>query len=171
MKPPFLGLFVVCLLPLSGFAQERIYRCGNAYSNTAPDAQTLGCKLLEGGHITVIQGTRTMATMPPTPPAAAGAPSAGPRVEAGEQKTRDQEARKILETELKKAELRQFELLKEYKQGAPDKRGDETSQPQKYQDRVAELKAGLARVEADLSGIRRELARLSPLLPPAQVNY
>lgn len=176
MNPLFLSLLVVCVLPLGARAQERIYRCGNAYTNTVADAQMRGCKLMEGGQITVIQGTRVMASVPalasvsvpasvPGKPPVAGALSAGPRVAVGEQKTRDHEAQKILEAELKKAELRQRELLKDYQQGAPDKRGDEGHNPQKYQDRVAELKAGLARGEADLSGLRRELARMN--WPPA----
>jgi hypothetical protein len=52
------------------------------------------------------------------------------------------------------------ELLKEYNNGEPDKRGDEVRNHQKYLDRVAELKANLARNESDMAGIRRELGRV-----------
>jgi hypothetical protein len=92
------------------------------------------------------------------------------RVDVADQKFRDAEARKILEAELKKAELRQLELGREYKLGQPEKRSDEDRNPQKYQDRVAELKASLARGESDLQGIRRELARLGTALVPAQAK-
>ena len=65
----------------------------------------------------------------------------------------------ILDSELKRAEARQAELLKEYNNGEPDKQGGEARNHQKYLDRVAELKAALARNEADVAGIRRELGR------------
>jgi hypothetical protein len=161
MKHTSLGWLVLCIFPLSGYAQERIYRCGNEYTNTVPDAKTLGCKLMEGANITVIQGTRSAASAPAKPAPSGDAPT-GQRVDAGDQKARDLEARKILEAELKKTELRQLDLGRQYNQGIPEKRSDEATNPQKYQDRVAELKAGLARGESDLAGIRRELARLGP---------
>ena len=144
-------------------AQERIYRCGNEYTNTAPSAQTQGCKLMEGGNVTVVQGTRATASAP----ARAGAvvasvtvPGSGPRVNAAEQKSRDSDARQILESELKKSEARQVELLREYNNGQPERRSDEAANGQKYQDRVAELKASLTRNESDIAGIRRELGRV-----------
>jgi hypothetical protein len=161
MTHTLLAWIVFCLIPLSSAAQERIYRCGNEYTNTVPDAKAQGCKLLEGGHITIVQGTRAAASAPaPAKSPLPGEASAGLRVDAAEQKARDADARKILDSELKKTELRQLELVREYNQGVPEKRGDESRNPQKYQDRVAELKASLARGEADLSGIRRELARM-----------
>ena len=165
MKHTFLGWLVLCIFPLSGYAQERIYRCGNEYTNTAPDAKALGCKLMEGANITVIQGTRPAASAP-AKPAPTGEASTGQRIDASDQKTRDLEARKILEAELKETELRQLDLGRQFNQGAPEKRSDETTNPQKYQERVAELKASLARGESDLSGLRRELARMGPVLAP-----
>jgi len=159
MKPSYLVLIILCVFPLCGLTQERIYRCGNEYTNTVPDAKALGCKLMESANVTVVQGTRA-AVSAPAKPAVAGEASQGQRVDVNEQKLRDADARKILEVELKKIELRQLELSREYKQGAPDMRNDETRSPQKYQERVAELKASLARGESDLAGIRRELARM-----------
>ena len=73
---------------------------------------------------------------------------------------RTRDARFVLESELKKAEVRQAELLKEYNNGEPEKLGPETRNHQKYLDRVAELKANLARNESDIAGIRRELGRV-----------
>jgi hypothetical protein len=134
-------------------AQDRIYRCGNEYTNTVPSPQTKGCKLVESGNVTVVQGIR------PSKSAAPNASSAGARVDASDQKSRDSDARLILQAELKKAEARQEELLREYNNGEPEKRGDETRNHKKYVDRVAELKASLARNESDMAGIKRELAR------------
>lgn len=160
MKYLLLIPLVATFFVASGFAQDRIYRCGNEYTNTVPNAQSRGCKLLEGGNITVVRGTRPAAAAPARgAPAAAVALSGAARVDAGEQRSRDSDARQILESELAKAQARQAELLQEYAHGAPEKRGDEVSNPQKYLARVAELKASLARVDSDVTGIRRELAR------------
>jgi hypothetical protein len=83
-------------------------------------------------------------------------------VDSAEQRARDADARLILEAELKKAEARHSELLKEWNKGEPEKMGPEHRNHQKYLDRVAELKASLARNESDIAGIRRELGRLAP---------
>ncbi len=135
-------------------AQTRIFRCGNTYTNDLAEAQAKGCKPIEGGNVTVVQGTRVQS---PASRPASGTP--GQRVESAEQRARDNDARLILESELQKAEARQAELRKEYNNGEPERRGDERNY-QKYLDRTAELKAALARNEADIIGIRRELSRL-----------
>jgi hypothetical protein len=80
-------------------------------------------------------------------------------VDAGEQKARDSDAKAILEAELKKAEARHGELLKEYSNGQPEKLGPEHRNHQKYLDRVAELKAAIERNEKDIAGLKRELGR------------
>jgi hypothetical protein len=85
----------------------------------------------------------------------------GQRVDADDQRARDADARLILESELKKAEARLSVLVKEYNNGEPEKLGPEHRNHQKYLDRVAELKAGIARTETDISGIKRELGRVS----------
>jgi hypothetical protein len=122
-----------------------------------PSPQTKGCKLVEGGNVTVVQGIRPSKAA--TPNAAPNAASASARVDASDQKSRDSDARLILQAELKKAQARQEELLKEYNNGEPEKRGDESRNHKKYLDRVAELKANLARNESDMAGIKRELSR------------
>lgn len=161
MKYALLIPLLVTLFVANSYAQERIYRCGNEYTNTVPNAQTRGCKLVAGGNVTVVQGTRPAASAPARAAATStAAPSGGQRVDAGEQKSRDSDARRILESELKKAEARQAELLKEYNNGEPEKIGGEARNYQKYLDRVAELKASLARNESDIAGIRRELGRV-----------
>lgn len=148
------------LIAGSAAAQDRIYRCGNEYTNTVTEAQAKNCKLVSGGNVTVVQAAR------PNPNAAAKAPASssssqpGQRIDAGEQRAKDSDARLILESELKRAEARQAELVKEYNNGEPEKLGPETRNNQKYLDRVAELKANIARNESDIAGIRRELGRV-----------
>ncbi len=152
-------------------AQDQIFRCGNEYINDAKVAQARGCKTVEGGNVTVVQGTRVQtpvaAATPsasPTPaPARVGAtPAALPREakpDSAEQRARDNDQRLILESELKKAEGRLAELQKELGNGEPEKRGDESRNHQKYLERVAELKANISRHESDVAGIKRELQR------------
>ncbi len=162
--------FYLLLIPaffcLNSFAQERIYRCdNNVYTNTLQDPKAQGCKLVEGGNVTIVQGTRPAAAgQTPVKVASASqtsatSPAGSPKVDSNDQKSRDSDARQILDSELKKAESRKAELTREYNNGEPEKRGDEARNYQKYLDRVAELKASLARVDSDIAGIRRELGR------------
>ncbi|MEO8121488.1 MAG: hypothetical protein ABI606_19445 [Rhodoferax sp.] len=159
MKYALLIPLLASFFAANSYSQERIYRCGNEYTNTVPSGKTHGCKLMEGGNVTVVQGTRPSASALASPRPAA-TPSGGQRIDAAEQKSRDSDTRQILEAELKKAEARQLELLKEYNNGEPEKIGGEARNHQKYLDRVAELKASLARNESDIGGIRRELGRV-----------
>jgi hypothetical protein len=89
------------------------------------------------------------------------APGYPPRVDPADQRSRDSDARAILEGELRRTQARQADLQKEYNNGEPEKQGLETRNHQKYLDRVADLKAGITRNEEDIAGIRRELGRLS----------
>lgn len=163
MKPVFVLFSALALTAASSFAQERIFRCGNEYTNNAVDAKARGCKPMEGGNITVVQGTRPSNTSTAAVPARAGSGAKGAdRVDGAEQRNRDADARAILEAELKKTEARQAELRKEYNNGEPDKQGSEGRNYQKYLDRVAAMKAELDRTESDIAGIRRELGRMSP---------
>jgi len=164
MKIHFLLLPLAVLAAAPSFAQERVWRCGNEYTNNATDAQKRGCKIMEGGNVTVVQGTARAATAPSgggsSGGSAAKAPPGSPRVEGADQRARDGEARSVLQNELRKAEARQAELLKEYNNGEPEKQGSESKNYQKYLDRVAEMKAELARNESDIAGLQREIGRL-----------
>ena len=155
---PFAVLALV-LVATCTQVQGQIYRCGNEYTNTVTEANKGHCKLVEGGNVTVVQGFKA--------PAAAGQPvrvaavnPSGNRTDSAEQRGRDSDAKLILESELKKAESRHAELQREYNGGEPEKRGDEARNYQKYQDRVADIKASMARNESDIAGIRRELSRV-----------
>ena len=162
MKTPsalLLAAFALAGLNMQAQAQERVWRCGNEYTNNATVAQQRGCKVMEGGNVTIVQGTRPIASAAPSS-AAARSPAGSPRVEGADQRARDGEARSVLESELKKAQERQAQLLKEYNNGEPEKQGSESRNYQKYLDRVAEMKAELARNESDIAGIQREIDRI-----------
>jgi hypothetical protein len=155
--------FVASLAGVSAFAQEKVFRCGNEYTNNAADAAKRGCKVMEGGNLTIVQGTTPRGASVGSSAggsSAAKAPAGSPRVEGSDQRARDGEARSVLESELKKAESRQAELLKDFNNGEPEKQGAESRNYQKYLDRVAEMKAEIARNESDIAGIRREIGRL-----------
>ena len=142
------------------------YRCpNNEYKNTisAKEAERLGCKKLEGAPVTVIQMTKPRAAGTPVPAAAGSGPT---RVDPTAQRARDSDARRILETELKTEEERLATLKKEFNNGQPERQGNEQNY-QKYVDRVAQLSAAIARKEADVAAIRRELQKLpaAPNLP------
>ena len=155
--------FAVFACVAAASAQTTIYRCGNSYTNDRAEAAAKNCKSVDGGNVTIVQGTK--------PNAAAGngtnvasaprvaARTSGERVGAGDQKARDNEARSILEAELKKAEARQAELQKDYNNGEPEMLGPEHRNHQKYLDRVADMKAALERNQRDIEGLQRELAR------------
>ena len=173
---PFTPMFALVLLAVAGapaWAQSSpgrpVYRCPGPpvlYTDalTPAEAKARDCRLIEGVPVTVIQGR-------PRPPAVAPGASAplngaaparapGSRVEPDAQRTRDAEARRILEAELRREEERLETLRKEYNNGEPERRGDERNY-QRYLDRVAQLKAGIQRAEADIAALKRELAKTS----------
>jgi hypothetical protein len=156
---------LVALAATQAHAQgTRIWRCaGNTYTNDAQQAQAQGCKPMEGGNVTVVEGTRVngSAATKVVSTSSAGARERSEKVDSADQKARDADARKILEDELKKAESKHAELLKEYNNGEPEKMGPEHRNHQKYLDRVAEMKASIARTESDIAGLRRELGRFA----------
>jgi hypothetical protein len=165
MKTP--SVFLLTALAAAAFhvqaqAQERVWRCGNEYTNNAVQAQQRGCKLMEGGNVTVVQGARPIAAASSSSAArsTATSPAGSPRVEGVDQRARDGEARSVLESELRKAQDRQAQLLKDFNNGEPEKQGSESRNYQKYLDRVAEMKAELARNQSDIAGIQREIGRL-----------
>lgn len=157
-------------------AQDRpVYRCpGNLYTDqlSPKEAADQGCRTLDGAPVTVVQspvrrapasggGSAGEGGAPRPAGGAAPAPRASGemRVDPAQQRARDSDARRILEAELRKEEERLAALQKDYNNGEPERRGDERNYA-RYQERVAEMKASIARKEADIAAIRRELSKL-----------
>ena len=65
----------------------------------------------------------------------------------------------MLETELREAEARLAATQRDYAGGNAERRGDERNY-QRYLDRMAELKASIARQESDLQALKREISKL-----------
>lgn len=163
------ALLIALSLPaVQAQAQERVWRCGNEYTNNAADAQRRNCKLMEGGNITVVQGaSAAVRQSAPTASSSSGgssgpvrAPAGSPRIDNTLQNQRDSDARAVLESELRKAQQRQAELKKDFNNGEPEKQGAEARNYQKYLDRVADMKAQIERNDNDIAGLQREIARL-----------
>ena len=170
-----MGLAV--LLVSAAMAESpRVFRCGNVYTNQPASGQS--CKPLTGGNVTVIEGTQVQtpgagAIASPVASSATSAlvPSGGiPKVDPQAQRQRDAQASLLLQTELQKAQLRHAELLRLWNNGEPERQADEQRQPQKYQERVAQLRAALQRSEADVAGLQRELMRLPAVTPSIGSN-
>jgi len=146
----------------AGAQEPVIYKCpGNLYTSayTPKEAAAKGCKTLEGAPVTVIQTTPRPRA--PAPATADSAPRpADSRVSPDDQKARDTDKRRILETELRREEERLAALKQEYNNGQPERRGDEKNY-QKYLDRVAEMKASIERSESDVAALRRELSKVT----------
>ena len=164
MKPIATRLAAAALLSCTAAAAlaqgGTVYRCPGPpilYTDqiSAKEAQDRNCRTIEGAPITVIS--------PPKPRQQPGAgtggrPSEG-KVEAGEQRARDSDARKILDAELKREEAKLAELQKEFNNGNPERQGGERNF-QKYADRVEEIKAAIARKDSDIAALKRELSKL-----------
>lgn len=145
---------------LPAWSQERIYRCGNEYTNSAAVAKQRNCQVLDGGHVTVVHSNRSNAS--PKAAANEAKPSSGGRssqVDPGQQKARDNDARAILQAELQKAQDKLSALKAEFNDGNPNKTALELRNPQVFNERLEALKASIARQESDVAGIQRELSR------------
>jgi hypothetical protein len=141
---------------------REVYRCpGNPplYTDalSAKEARDKGCRTLEGAPITVVQSIK------PRPSSGSASSSAArpadQRVDPNDQRARDSDARRILEGELRREEERLAQMQKDYNKGEPERQGDEKNY-QKYLDRVADMKASIARKESDIAAIKRELSKL-----------
>ncbi|RZL40068.1 MAG: hypothetical protein EOP35_01975 [Rubrivivax sp.] len=144
-------------------AQGTVYRCPGPpvlYTDalSAKEAQDKGCRTIEGTPITIVQTTKPRAASGAAP-AAEGARSAEGRVDAGQQRVRDDERRRVLQTELRQAEERLTVAQKDFNNGQGERRGDERNY-QRYLDRMAELKDNIARYEADVQALKREISKL-----------
>jgi hypothetical protein len=144
-----------------------VYRCPGPpvlYTDaiTPAEAKDRACRTIEGTPITVIQAPPK--ARPAAQVAAATTTASTPRangetkIDAAAQKVRDSDAKRILEAELKREEERLAGLMKDFNNGEPERRGDERNF-QKYQERVAEMKSAIGRVEANVVALKRELLK------------
>lgn len=167
----YLGAALLALYGTAALAQQRVYRCGNEYTNAASAAKRKDCRLVEDTNVTIIQSSAPRrasasgsssagASASSAPRASSAAPSSAPRVANNAQRDRDADARTILQAELRKSQERLRALQEEYNGGSPVRTALELRNPQGYIERTAELKANIERTQADIEGIQREINRL-----------
>ncbi|WP_198680207.1 DUF4124 domain-containing protein [Cupriavidus agavae] len=141
-----------------------VYLCKGAggvpeYRNGNP-GNSKDCKRLSLPDVVTVPGTRTSGgTASGGARPAATSPAAFPRVDSATQKSRDSERRGVLEQELQSEEARLAGLRAEYNNGEPERQGGERNY-QKYLDRTAKLRDDVARSEANVASLRRELSNL-----------
>jgi hypothetical protein len=154
---------IAAAVPWSAGAQPAasvVWRCpGNLYTSelTAKQAEEKGCRTIEGAPVTVVQSQRPRSGTPV--PSASGPRPPDSRVDPAAQRARDSDSRRILEAELKKEEDQLAQMQRDYNNGEPERLGDEKNY-QKYLDRVADMKAAIARKENDVAALRREIGKL-----------
>ena len=139
-----------------------VYRCPGPpvlYTDalSVKEAQDKGCRTIEGTPITVLQSPKPR---PPASAAVTGAGTDGGRIDANQQRARDSERRRVLETELREAEARLAAAQGEYANGNGERQGSEGRNYQKYLDRMADLKASVNRQESDVQAVKREISKL-----------
>jgi hypothetical protein len=158
-----LAAALLLAVPLQGLcAQGTVYRCPGPpvlYTSeiTDKEAKDRGCRTIENAPITVVSPPKR-APLAGTPPAS-GPRGEGSRVDAKEQRQRDSDARAILEAELRREEEALEGLQKEFNNGEPERQGNERNY-QRYIDRVESMREAIARKQADIAALRRELAKL-----------
>ncbi|MFA7665234.1 MAG: DUF4124 domain-containing protein [Burkholderiaceae bacterium] len=151
-------------------ATAQVYRCesGDGVPVYQGNPSGTNCRRVDLQPLTTIPAPKAPAGASGTA-AGAGKPAAGssrsaspasfPRVDGTTQRARDAARRNILEEELRKERLRLEALQAEYKDGQPDRLGNERNY-QRYLDRVESLKADIDRAEANIGSLERELAAI-----------
>ncbi len=150
---------VLCLTVSASAAAQIVYKCekpnGAAeYANGA--SVPPGCKKIDVEAATVV----TIPAPKATPKSAtASTPEDFPKVDQSTQRARDNDRRKLLESELQTQQDKLAALRKDFNNGQPERLGDERNY-QKYLDRVEQMRSEIARTEANIASVKRELSQL-----------
>ena len=160
-RPALLLLLTACQGALAQQPASSVYRCPGPpvlYTDalSAKEAQDKGCRTIEGTPITIVQSPKPRAAAAP----AGASGGEGGRIDAGQQRARDGERRRVLEAELRDAEARFSTAQAEYAGGNAERVGAESRNYQKYLDRMADLKASVNRQETDIQALKREISKL-----------
>ncbi len=167
--------FAACVVAGTGFAAcppsvfAQVYRCDSpngvpVYQGTSKGTN---CHPVDLQPLTTIPSPKLPAAKSSASAASAGSaaarpsPEGFPKVDEAAQRVRDNDRRRILEDELQKEQTRLDELKAEYKNGEPDRLGNERNY-QRYLDRVARLEEDIARTETNIASLRRELTTIRP---------
>lgn len=156
-------LFVVTLFYFStSNAQSDIYVCTDSkgvktYGNVGGSkGDNKGCTKVDLPGLTMIPAPKTKRAGKTS----VATPSEFPRIDDGTQKKRDMDRKQILDAELKTEQKKLADLKAEYKNGEPDRLGNERNFA-KYQDRTENLKQDISRSQQNIDAIQREIKGLN----------
>lgn len=163
-------LFLMSMLcaagvPASALAQSDIFVCVDeqgrkTYQNVGAPK---GCKKVDVPPVLTVPAPK-LPSRPNGSPSAnesrAVTPANFPRVDGETQRSRDNDRRRILEEELRVEQDKLARLRAEYNNGEPERRGDETRNFARYQERVQRLQEEIQRSENNVVSLQRELALL-----------
>jgi hypothetical protein len=153
MKQLLLSVLILFCLDVA-YAQSDIYVCTDAkgvrtFGNVGDNK---GCKKVDLPGLTTFPAPKTKR--------AGKAPSDFPKVSDTTQKNRDLERKQILDNELKTEQKKLADLNSEYKNGEPDRLGNERNYA-KYQERTENLKQDINRTQKNIEAIQREIGGLN----------
>jgi hypothetical protein len=160
MKPRSLYRWSVPVLMLALFAPRvaaEIWECTDANGNkrfTNIESEAKGCRRLKMPPLTTVPAVKPPA---PKPQATTPAPANFPRVDAGTQRERDADRRRILEQELANEEKLLDQARKELVAQESVRLGSERNY-QRVLDRLEPYKQRVKLHEDNVNNLRRELA-------------
>lgn len=150
-----LAAIATCLL--ASTAQADIYKCMDdsghtTYTNGKPEAGQKNCSLMTKDQPVSTAAPQKKASATPTP-------ASFPKVDGDTQKSRDNDRRKILETELATETKALAAAKKELAEQEATRLGDEKNY-QKFIDRVQPYKDKVALHERNIDALNKEIAKL-----------
>jgi hypothetical protein len=143
-----------------GLASDTVYKCGDTFTNDAAQAKREKCPLLEGGAVVTIPSPLQQKAAAVTQKKSTDLSKAStlksqqlkllskPQRSA-DQQARDHDAKAIIQSELKKTEAQLVDFRKQYA----------GLSSQQDLERKLEVKQKIARAEADVVSLKRELQR------------
>lgn len=131
-----------------GLASDAVYKCGDTFTNDAAQAKREKCQLLEGGAVVTIPSASQQKAVTVTKPKTQKITQTAPLRSAAQQ-ARDHDSKAIIQSELKKTEAHLIDLRRQYAG---------LSSQQDLQLKL-EVKQKIARAEADVVSLKRELER------------
>ncbi|MEW5879716.1 MAG: DUF4124 domain-containing protein [Pseudomonadota bacterium] len=152
-------------VPAAALAQSDIFVCVDdqgrkTYQNVGAPK---GCKKVDVQPILTVPAPKLPARPNGSPSAnetRTATPANFPRVDGETQRSRDNDRRRILEEELRAEQDKLARLRAEFNNGEPERRGDETRNFARYQERVQRLQEEIQRSENNVASLQRELALL-----------